>query len=246
MVVRVLVVDDYQPWLRFIRSMLQDAAELQIVAEASDGPDAVQKALQLQPELILLDLGLPTFNGIEAARQIRETNPHATILFVSEERSQDVIQEALSIGSGYVIKSYAPRELVPAIKTVLEGGRFVSAGMDACDLTGKLKTSFAQARNRHTVSSYPDTATFVDGFTQFVRATLRSGSAVVVLARESHRARVLQKLTAEGMDVAAAIEQKRCFPLEIPDGFHTFQFAQYLATEALKAARERNLRVEVG
>lgn len=246
MVVRVLVVDDYQPWLRFTRSMLQDASELQIVAEASDGRDAVQKALQLQPELILLDLGLPTFTGIEAARQIRETNPNATILFVSEERSQDVIQEALRIGSGYVVKSYAPRELVPAIKTVLEGGRFVSAGMVACDSTGKLKATPAKAGNHHTVSSYPDTATFVDGFVQFVRASLRNGGAVVVLARESHRVGVLQKLRAEGVDVAAAIEQQRYFPLEIPDGFQTFQFAEYLATEALKAARERNLRVEVG
>jgi CheY-like chemotaxis protein len=72
MVVRVLVVDDYQPWLRFIRSMLQDVRELQIIGEASDGREAVQKAVQLQPELILLDVGLPTLNGIEAARRIRK------------------------------------------------------------------------------------------------------------------------------------------------------------------------------
>jgi DNA-binding NarL/FixJ family response regulator len=70
MVVRVLVVDDYQPWLHFIRSMLQEASELPIIGEASDGREAVQKAIQLQPDLILLDIGLPTLNGIEVARQI--------------------------------------------------------------------------------------------------------------------------------------------------------------------------------
>ena len=98
MVVRVLVVDDYQPWRRFIRSMLQDLQELQIIGEASDGREAVQKAVQLQPELILIDVGLPTLNGIEAARRIREHNPDAKILFVSEQRSRDVVLEAMKTG----------------------------------------------------------------------------------------------------------------------------------------------------
>ena len=65
MVGRVLVVDDYQPWVRLIRSMLPEAWELQVIAEASDGREAVQKAIELQPDLILLDIGLPALNGIE-------------------------------------------------------------------------------------------------------------------------------------------------------------------------------------
>lgn len=247
MVVRVLVVDDFQPWLRFIRSMLQEVWGLQVIGEASDGEEAVRKAVQLQPELILLDLGLPTLNGIEVARRIREHSPNATILFVSEQRSQDVVSEAMKTGSGYVVKSDAPRELLPAIKTVLEGGWFVSAclaGHNFSDSSGE-KSSAATARNRHEVNPYPNTATFVDGVARFVGASLGSGSAVVILAGESHRVSVLQKLKSEGVDVAAAIDQKRYFPLDIPDGFQTFQFAEYLATDAVKAARERNLRVEV-
>jgi CheY-like chemotaxis protein len=86
-IVRVLAVDDYQPWLRFVPSILQEVPEVQILAEATDGGEAVQKALQLQSDLILLDIGLPTLNGIEAARRIREHNPQAKILFVSEQRS---------------------------------------------------------------------------------------------------------------------------------------------------------------
>lgn len=250
MVVRVLVVDDYQPWLRFIRSMLQEMSELQIIAEVSDGREAVQEAVQLQPDLILLDIGLPALNGIEVARQIREHNPNATILFVSEQRSPDVVREALSTGSGYVVKSYAARELFPAMKEVLEGRRFVSAGVNVATLPDPkselIPSNGETAGNRHEVNCYPDKEAFVEGFARFVGTALKKGSAVVVLACESHRVGILQRLKSEGMDVAAAIEQRRYFPLDIPDGFHTFQFAEYLATDAVKAARERNFPVGVG
>lgn len=249
MAVRVLVVDDYQPWLHFILSMLQDARDLQVIAEASDGKEAVQKAAQLQPELILLDVGLPTLDGIEAARQIREQSPNAAILFISEQRSPGVIQEALSIGSGYLVKSGAPRDLFPAIKAILEGGRFVSACVDGHhppDSNGELKAGADTMGSEHELNCFPDRATFVERFAQFVGASLKRGDAVVVLASESHRVGVLQKLKIDGADITAAIDEKRYFPLDIPDGFHTFQFAEYLATDAVKAARERNLRVGVG
>jgi DNA-binding NarL/FixJ family response regulator len=129
MVVRVLVADDYQPWLRFIPSLLQKVPELEVIAQASDGREAVQKAVQLQPNLILLDIGLPTLNGIEAARQIREHDPLMKILFLSAQRSEDIVREALSTGSGYVVKSHAARELLHAVNAVLNGERFVSAGV---------------------------------------------------------------------------------------------------------------------
>ena len=226
MVVRVLLVDDYQPWLRFIRSMLQDSSELQIISEASDGREAVQKAIQLKPDLILLDIGLPTLSGIEAARQIREFNPQAKIIFVSEQRCEDIVQEALSTGSGYVVKFNAARELIPVIKALLDG---------------EAKT----LENHHEVNSYPDRATFVNGLARFVGTGLENGNAIVVLASDSHRGSILQSLKSEGVDVAEAIEQKRYISFDLADGFHTFQVAKYLATDAVRAARERNLRVRV-
>lgn len=126
----VLIVDDYEPWRRFLRLTLALRDHLQIVAEVNDGPEAVQKAEELQPDLILLDIGLPTLNGIEAARRIREVSPNSKILFVSENRSQDVAREALTTGAGgYVGKSEAARDLLPAIKAILEGKRFISASM---------------------------------------------------------------------------------------------------------------------
>jgi DNA-binding NarL/FixJ family response regulator len=99
------VVDDYEPFRRFVCSTLRKRPALQIVGETSDGLEAVQKAEELQPDLILLDIGLPTISGIEAARRIREVSPASKILFVSENRSADIAEEALSTGAGgYVVK----------------------------------------------------------------------------------------------------------------------------------------------
>jgi DNA-binding NarL/FixJ family response regulator len=129
MSVRVLVVEDFAPFRRFIHSTLQARLDLQLIAEVSDGLEAVQKAGELHPDLILLDIGLPTLNGIEAARQIRKLAPQSKILFVSQESSSDVIEEALSSGAmGYVIKTQAAIELLAAVEAVCQGRQFVSSG----------------------------------------------------------------------------------------------------------------------
>ena len=128
--VRVLVVDDYEPWHGFVSTTLRKEPELKIIGQVCDGLEAVQRAQQMQPDLILLDIGLPTLNGIEAARRIRKAAPVSKILFVSENCSPDIAQEALSTGAGgYVVKSDAANELLPAVKAVLKGKPFVSASL---------------------------------------------------------------------------------------------------------------------
>ena len=123
---RVLVVDDYEPWRRYLCSTLQKQPELQLIGEASDGLEAVQKAQELQPDLILLDLGLPSLNGLEAARRIHECNPKAKILFATQNCSWDIAEEALSAGAqGYIVKSDAGGELLIAVDAVLRGKKFV-------------------------------------------------------------------------------------------------------------------------
>ena len=124
---RVLVVEDYEPFQRFVVSILEKRPELQIICKVSDGLEAVQKAEELQPDLILLDIGLPSLNGIEVARQIRTLSPNSKILFVSQESSAYVVQGALGTGAqGYVVKSDARRELLEGVNAVLRGEQFVS------------------------------------------------------------------------------------------------------------------------
>ena len=143
--VRVLVVDDYEPFRRFVCSTLERRPDLQIIGEASDGLEAVQKAEGLQPDLIVLDIGLPTLNGLEAARRIRKFSPESKILFLSQESSADVVQEALGIGAlGYVIKTHAGIELLAAVDAVHQGVPYVSGG-----LSGHVsELSYTQAPNR--------------------------------------------------------------------------------------------------
>jgi DNA-binding NarL/FixJ family response regulator len=127
---RVLVVEDFAPFRQFTCSLLAKRQHLQVICEVADGLEAVQKAEELQPDLILLDIGLPTLNGIAAARQIRKIAPESKIIFVTQESSAGVVQEALSTGAqGYVVKARAGADLLAAVEAVLEGRQFVSCGL---------------------------------------------------------------------------------------------------------------------
>jgi len=144
--IRVLVVDDYEPWRRFVRQTLLAHEELQVVGELGDGSIAIQTAEELQPDLVLLDIGLPTLNGIEAALSIREVSPTAKILFVSENRSPEITQAALGTGArGYVVKSQAASELLPAVRAVLEGKRFTSTSLAGQFLVAATSATTTQA-----------------------------------------------------------------------------------------------------
>ena len=127
---RVLVVEDFAPFCEFVRSTLAERPDVQVIGEVADGLEAVQKAELLEPNLVLLDIGLPTLNGIEAARQISKLAPKSKIIFVSQESSREVVQEALNVGAwGYVVKTKAAIDLLAAVDAVFEGKRFVSVGL---------------------------------------------------------------------------------------------------------------------
>jgi len=127
---RVLVVEDSEPFREFICSTLRKRPELQIVGEVIDGLEAVQRAEELRPDLIVLDIGLPSLNGMDAARRIRKVSPVSKILFLSQESSADVAQEGLYLGGlGYVVKAHAGSELLIAVEAVLRGEQFLSSGL---------------------------------------------------------------------------------------------------------------------
>ena len=125
--VRVLVVDDFEPWRRFVKAALYEEPGMQIVGTAPDGLEAVAKARVLQPDLILMDISLPTLNGIEATRRISRLVPDAKIIFLSLEREPEIVKSALAAGGrGYIAKGDAHRELPSAMKVVADGNRYVS------------------------------------------------------------------------------------------------------------------------
>lgn len=132
--VRILVVDDCAAWQVLVQTQMDEHPNLLVVGLASDGMEAVKKADQLQPDLILLDVNMPLLNGIEAARQIHNIAPRAAILFVSQNSDPDVVLAALSAGGrGFVLKSDATRDLLAGIEAVLRGERFRSHGLIEAD-----------------------------------------------------------------------------------------------------------------
>lgn len=134
--ISVLVVDDFEPFRQFLCSNLQSTSNRFICWEASDGLEAVHKAEELQPELILLDIGLPKLNGLAAAREIAKLSPGSRIIFISQEASADVVHGAFRSGAcGYIVKTDAEGELMTAVNAVLGGAKFVGSRFDGHDFT---------------------------------------------------------------------------------------------------------------
>jgi len=123
--VKILIVDDYDFWRYCVVSMLKEHAEFEIVGEGEDGLDAVEMSAELQPDLVLLDIGLPEKNGFEAATEILRVSPASRIVFVTQSRTEELVEKARRVGaSGYVLKTEAPRELLPAMQSALAGKWF--------------------------------------------------------------------------------------------------------------------------
>ena len=237
--IRVLVVEDYAAFRVFLVSTMQSRAKLQVICEVADGSQAVQKARELQPDLILLDIGLPGLNGIEAGRQIRKLSPNSKILFVSENRYSEVVEEALRIGAlGYVVKSDAARDLLPAVEAVLEGKEFVSASVsvhpvnegrdeDTADRVSEKKARPLPPHNAeivgpHRVVFYSDDRQLLDRLSRFIADALNDGNAAIVIATESHRDGLVRRLQAYGLEMGAVIEQGRYIALDAADALSQF------------------------
>jgi len=253
--VRILVVDDFESWGRFICLILEKDSELKVICEASDGLEAVQKAEELKPDLIVLDIGLPSLNGIEAARRIREIAPATKILFLSQEPSADVVRGAFSLGAlGYVVTAHAGSALLPAVDAVLRGRQFVSSGVKEYEFSWGTD---AQAPHRHEILFCSDEAVLLDTFARVVEAAVNTGNAAIVLVTEPHRALLLQRLEEQGLDVGRAIQGGTYIALDankaisaimvrgLPDPVRFFGGISGFIDVAIKAARTKQPRIVV-
>ena len=270
---KILVVEDFDRFRQFVVLSLRQRAEFQLIYEASDGLESVERAEELKPDLILLDIGLPRVNGIEAGRRIRKVSPNSKILFVSQESSADVVQEALHLGAqGYLLKADAAGELLPAVDAVLQGRQYLSRRLrphvisethdeyPAASPRSKEHSPLLPRKGNivgvHKVAFHPDDASLVDDFTRFIEFAMKMENPVIVIAAtESHRANLRQRLQARGRDMATAIREGRYISLDAddmlsevmvndwPDSTRFLKVTSDLFMEAAKAAKGKHFRV---
>ena len=149
---RILIADDYSDWRRQTRLLFQPKPQWEVIAEAGDGLEAVQKAGELKPDLIVLDIGLPKLNGIEAARRIRQLAPNSKIVFLTQNNDLDVVRAALDTGAlGYVHKASARKELLQAVDAALGGTQFVDSslkGYEPSGISGEKPRQYQEAQSR--------------------------------------------------------------------------------------------------
>jgi DNA-binding NarL/FixJ family response regulator len=141
-VLRILIADDHEIARQGIRSLLEDHAGWEVCAEARDGREAVAFANELNPDVLLLDIGMPNLNGLDAARQILTTNPGARILILTVHDSEQVVREVLATGArGFLLKSDAGRDLVAAVEALQNRRTFFTPRVAQMMLDGYLRPS---------------------------------------------------------------------------------------------------------
>jgi DNA-binding NarL/FixJ family response regulator len=248
--IRILIADDFQEWRRQVRSLFRARPEWQVIAEAKDGPEAIQKTEELKPDLIVLDIGLPKLNGIEAARQMRQLSPRSKIVFLSQNNDLDVVRAALGTGAqGYVNKTDFRSDFLLAVDAILRDKQFVSSSLKGHEFTDG---SGERAAHRHEVQFYSDEVLLLDTFARFIAAALKSGRAAIVVITEARSDGLVSKLTAQGVDVDAATQQGTYIQLDVnetlskfmvddmPDPARFFPVATALIETAAKAARQQD------
>jgi DNA-binding NarL/FixJ family response regulator len=136
---RILIADDHEIVRRGIRALIENHPGWEVCAEAADGRDAVEKARQLQPDLVLVDVSMPNLNGLDAARQILEIVPQTRILILTMHESEQIVREVLEVGArGFLLKSDAARDLVSAIQALQRRTTFFTSSVAEMVLNGFL------------------------------------------------------------------------------------------------------------
>ena len=187
---RVLVADDYPQVLESVSGLL--STDFDVVATATHGRQAVDLALRLQPDVVVLDVAMPEFDGFQAAHALRQQGSPARIVFLTMHRTDEFVSAAMSVGGhGYVLKSRIYSDLASAIDHAFDGRRFVPFLTSLSTLVG----------GQHTVQFHMNNRYFLDEVSRFVGSALRSGEPVVVIAGEATRDGLAHRLHAQQLDL---------------------------------------------
>ncbi|HEY2393791.1 MAG TPA: response regulator transcription factor, partial [Candidatus Angelobacter sp.] len=136
--IKCLLVDDHTLFRQGVRRLLESESDFEVVGEAADGGEAVEKARELRPDIVLMDIGMPGLSSFESARQIKKNRLETKILFLTMYEDEDYLVQCLEVGaSGYVLKDTPAPQLLTAVKDVYKGGKYLSS-----QVLGKLVEDF--------------------------------------------------------------------------------------------------------
>ena len=206
---RVLVVEDHEPFRRVLCDLLRERADVLIVGEAADGLEAVRQAEALRPDVVMLDIGLPTLSGLDAAVRIRAKAADVRLMFVTNETSLEVVEQAFKRGAhGYVYKPRMSRDVLRVFDAITRGGGFVSGGLE------RVAQGDSLASHRHDLLFCSSDAALVDAFSRFMAGVLSEGNVVIALVTDAHDISLRHRLQASP-GLASAIGERRYMPVNI-------------------------------
>lgn len=192
--IRVLVVDDHAMVREGIRMILGAEPDVQVVGEAADGKEAIEKTRELSPDLVLMDVAMPGLGGLEATLEIRKLYPETRILVLSQYDNREYIFRFLKAGaSGYILKSAAGRELVTAVRAVHDGGSFLDPNIAVTVIEGYIKSEHPEE------STYEDLTDrekqvlklIAEGYTS---KQIADSLYISIKTAMAHRASIMEKL----------------------------------------------------
>lgn len=201
--IRILVADDHRLVLAGLKALVKDDPTIEVIGEAADGPAALRLAIELTPDVIVLDLSMPGMNGIRVAQSIRVQVPRCEILILSVHEDRAYLRRLLEMGvSGYVLKRSAPQELIGAIRAVIAGGTYLDPAIAGMIVDRAAQSGIARSIDRSTELSARETEVLqlaAAGYTnKEVSVQLRVGVKTI----ETYKARAMEKL---GLDNRAEL-----------------------------------------
>ncbi len=148
--IRILITDDHTLFRQGIKTLLAAESDIEIVGEASNGAEAVEKVTELRPDIVLMDIGMPGLSSFEATRQIKKARPDTKVLFLTMYDDEDYLVQCMEVGaSGYVLKDSPAQQLLAALRDVYRGGSYLSPRMLSQlvdDFRSRIKTAHRQPR----------------------------------------------------------------------------------------------------